>query len=122
MFDMISNIIKNLVNGPSTRLYPIQKRQPFANGRGQIKDIDAELCVYCGMCQRRCPANCITVDRLSKTWTLNPYKCIICGVCVEACPKKCINMDNQYRIPSYKKDPLVIAQPKEPAVDEEQII
>lgn len=115
MFDMITNIIKNLLAGPATRMYPFEKREPFADGRGQITGIDADKCVYCGICQKRCPANSIIVDRPNKTWTLDPYKCIICGVCTEVCPKKCISMDNQYRTPAYKKDMVAIKQTEKPA-------
>jgi formate hydrogenlyase subunit 6/NADH:ubiquinone oxidoreductase subunit I len=110
MFDMFRNIIKNFFDGPSTRLYPFVKRKPFANVRGQISGIDADLCIFCGICQRRCPALAIVVDKPTKTWTINQYKCVICGVCVEACPKKCISMDLQYKAPVAHKELLAITQ------------
>ncbi len=51
---------------------------------------DPSLCVYCGLCARKCPMEAITVDRNAKTWTLNEDACIGCGTCAENCPKKCI--------------------------------
>lgn len=119
MFDMLGNIVKNLFSAPATRRYPFEKREPVENGRGQITGVDAETCIYCGLCARKCPSLCITVDKATKTWQLNPYKCVICGVCVEACPKKCISMDAQYRTPVYHKDAVVCQQaPKPPAEPE----
>jgi len=120
MFDMITTIVKNLFAGPATRMYPLTRREPFANGRGQVTGIDADVCVYCGICQKRCPANAIVVDRATKTWTLDAYKCIICGVCTEACPKKCIAMESQYRPPAYHKAPVTCTQPPRQPVEEEK--
>jgi formate hydrogenlyase subunit 6/NADH:ubiquinone oxidoreductase subunit I len=97
MLEMLHNIVKNFMKGPSTRLYPFTIRKPFAEARGNLVGIDEEACIYCGMCQRKCPADAIVVDRATKTWTMNPYKCVVCGVCVEVCPKKCMNMDSVHR-------------------------
>lgn len=51
---------------------------------------DAKLCVYCGICAKKCPAGAIAVDRAAKTWTLDEEKCVACGNCAQVCPKKCI--------------------------------
>lgn len=53
---------------------------------------DAEKCVYCTLCAKKCPAGAIEVDRANKTWALDAEKCVGCGTCVEACPKKCISI------------------------------
>jgi formate hydrogenlyase subunit 6/NADH:ubiquinone oxidoreductase subunit I len=116
MFDMITNIIKNFFAGPATRMYPTVVRPPFSDARGQITGIDPELCIYCGICQKKCPAVAIVVDKPTKTWTLDAYKCVICGVCVEACPKKCINMAEKYRTPAYQKVPVSLTQTPKPPV------
>jgi|GEM_PF-623735 len=116
MFDMFRNIIRNLKFGPKTRKYPFEKRPTFENARGGLKGIDAEKCIYCGICAKNCPANAIEVDRTTKEWKLNIGKCIICNICVEACPKDCIYMSKNYRKPSptVGRNVLVIKQePKE---------
>ena len=51
---------------------------------------DPNVCVYCTLCAKKCPAGALEVDRAAKTWTLDEEKCVGCGTCVETCPKKCI--------------------------------
>ncbi|MFA5034550.1 MAG: 4Fe-4S dicluster domain-containing protein [Candidatus Margulisiibacteriota bacterium] len=93
MVNLLKLIFMNLFRQPATRLYPFVKREPFKGGRFSL-DMDPALCIYCGICQRRCPANAIVVSREPKSWTMDPYKCIVCGYCAEVCPKKCIYMRN----------------------------
>ena len=49
-----------------------------------------EACVFCGLCAKKCNEGAITVDRATKTWTVDKEKCVQCGLCVEKCPKKCL--------------------------------
>ncbi len=53
---------------------------------------DAEKCVYCTLCAKKCPIGAITVDRASKTWSIDRESCIKCGACVNGCPKKALSM------------------------------
>lgn len=53
---------------------------------------DHEKCIHCGLCARNCPMAAITVDRASKTWTIDYDACVACGTCVAECPKKCLMM------------------------------
>lgn len=49
---------------------------------------DMAKCILCGLCARKCPQECITVDRTNeKTWSINRDKCVQCGACVDACIK-----------------------------------
>ena len=54
---------------------------------------DISNCVLCGICQKQCPNEAITVDRKeAKTWTVDLDKCVKCGACVDKCPKKCLSL------------------------------
>lgn len=117
MLEMLRPILKNLFHRPATRMYPAVQRETFAAVRGQITGIDADLCIYCGICERKCPALAIRVDKAAKSWTLDPYKCIICNVCVEVCPKACINSTTAYRSPSAEKERIVAIKPSAPLTD-----
>lgn len=103
MFDMLGNILKNMVSRPATRMYPKEKRESFKNVRGQI-GIDIDKCIFCGICSRKCPSNALEVSKNGKSWEIDYYKCIICGLCQEVCPKKCISMEESYHPCAYSKE------------------
>lgn len=104
---MFNRVMKNFFSKPVTRLYPVNDRKPFERTRGRIY-FDNTNCVYCGMCQRKCPADAIEVDRANSTWKLNAFRCIICGECVNSCPKKCISLTNRRRSTSSVKKQVTI--------------
>jgi formate hydrogenlyase subunit 6/NADH:ubiquinone oxidoreductase subunit I len=109
MFDMLGNILKNLFSKPATRMYPIEKREPYKDTRGQI-GIDIDACIFCGICSKKCPSDAIDVNRNDKSWEIDPYKCIICGVCTEVCPKKCLRTDEEYSPSVYCKEKAKFVQ------------
>ena len=92
-------IFKNLFSRPATRLYPVSVRSPFVRSRGHIA-IDGPQCIFCGMCDRKCPTHAITVVKNDKLWSINRLRCIQCNCCVEVCPKKCLAMELQYSPPT----------------------
>ncbi len=53
---------------------------------------DKDVCVYCTLCDKKCPVQAIKVDRAEKTWEFDKTKCIGCGLCEKNCPKKCIEL------------------------------
>lgn len=95
-------VIKNLVKKPATRQYPFVVREPFANYRGELA-IAVEDCIFCGMCVRKCPSQCITVDKKAGTWSCDPHACVYCGICVDNCPTKCLSMKDVHRKPLLEK-------------------
>lgn len=108
---MINRVFKNLVSKPATRMYPVKVREPFERTRGRIY-IDPAACIYCGICQKRCPADAITVDRPNSTWELDAFRCIVCGQCAVDCPKKCIVMTNERRSCSQVKKVVSLKKEK----------
>lgn len=109
MRSALSVVLKNFINRPVTRLYPKSDREPFERTRGRIYFVD-DNCIYCGICQRKCPADAIKVDRPGTTWELDAFRCIICGECVSSCPKKCISLQNNRRHSSTEKKYLKITK------------
>lgn len=62
------------------------KNESAASAGKIVNNIDT--CILCGLCARKCPQACITVDRKeAKTWSINRDDCIQCGVCIDACLK-----------------------------------
>lgn len=82
----------SLFKKPETLRYPLETKEPYPLQKGHIVN-NVESCILCGMCQRSCPCNCITVDKAKRRWGIDPFACIQCGSCVRACPTKCLAMD-----------------------------
>ncbi|MFC2149619.1 4Fe-4S dicluster domain-containing protein [Candidatus Auribacterota bacterium] len=102
-FSMTKTVIKSMTRRPATRKFPFApQRTPYDNTRGSISN-DTANCVFCGLCQIKCPTNAIIVDRKEKKWDIDRLRCIVCGCCVEHCPKKCLKMENEYTKPSIRK-------------------
>jgi len=88
-------VMRSFASRPATRLYPFEKRPAFNNTRGSIS-IDISRCIFCSICQKKCPTDAIVVTKESKDWEIDRLRCITCNACVEACPKKCLTMETQY--------------------------
>lgn len=51
--------------------------------------IDNDTCKRCGICQKGCPAGCISGDK-NTPFAIDQDKCVKCGLCMEKCPFKAI--------------------------------
>ncbi|GHU49092.1 hypothetical protein FACS1894127_1390 [Clostridia bacterium] len=58
-----------------------------------------DTCIFCGICQKKCPQSALSVSRAKKnkdtgelegenSWKVDMEACIRCGICLDACPKK----------------------------------
>ena len=54
------------------------------------RTINADNCVYCGLCDKACPVQAITIDRNLKLAKVSNYDCIQCNKCNESCKKDAI--------------------------------
>jgi formate hydrogenlyase subunit 6/NADH:ubiquinone oxidoreductase subunit I len=102
MFNLGKMIFRSLAGKPATEKFPFEPRVYFEQTRGSI-DIDVNSCILCGICQKKCPADAITVDRNNRTWEIERMQCIQCSNCILVCPKKCLTNNNQYTTPSTAK-------------------
>jgi len=120
-FVMTKTVMKNLLEGPSTLMYPKKKRIFVPMSRGKV-EVNINECIFCGMCARRCPTVSISVTKARKEWQIDRLKCCTCNLCVEICPVKCLRMENQYFKSVTEKSAAiyaavkVIEEPKEPQV------
>ena len=102
ILSMSKTLFKSLIHGPYTVLYPMKKKENFERTRGKI-GISINDCIFCGMCERRCPTGAIKVEKARAAWSIQRLQCIQCSYCTEVCPKKCLKMENQYTTPSFGK-------------------
>jgi formate hydrogenlyase subunit 6/NADH:ubiquinone oxidoreductase subunit I len=118
MFDFLGNVLKNVLSKPATRLYPYEKRPPMKDTRGSLGEININTCIFCGLCERKCPSNAITVNKVERSWELNRLKCIVCNLCVEACPVKpvkCLHMDEAHLPGIFSREKVKRFGPPKPA-------
>jgi len=95
LFQFAKTTIKNLFSKPATLMYPAKPAKKTSITRGRVEN-DINKCIFCGSCQRKCPAVAICVDRAAKTWEIDRYRCVVCNSCVEVCPVKCLRMETEY--------------------------
>ena len=112
-------IARSALSKYATRLYPFEKRETYAATRGHV-DNDIDVCIFCSICQKKCPTHAITVDKAGKVWNIDRMKCIQCGACVDACPKKCLTMANAYAPASGTKEPVVVKREAKAEVKTEE--
>ncbi|MBQ9955611.1 MAG: 4Fe-4S binding protein [Eggerthellaceae bacterium] len=84
--------IGSVFKKPETLLYPFEQKQAPAGLRGHVI-VDLSMCVFCGICQKRCPADAIAVDKAAGTWAIDDFACVQCACCVKECPKNCLLME-----------------------------
>lgn len=94
--------IGGLFKKPETLLYPVQTKTPPAGLKGHVVN-DVDHCILCGICQKRCPCGTITVDKATRTWSIDRFRCVQCGNCVRECPKSCLSMEPTYTPPATEK-------------------
>jgi ech hydrogenase subunit F len=99
---MLPTVLRNVLDGPATRLYPFKTREPFENARGHVVFND-DKCILCSVCATRCPADAITINKESKTLSFEPARCIVCEVCVLGCPSDAITLMSKWRTPFARK-------------------
>ncbi|MBF0569929.1 MAG: 4Fe-4S dicluster domain-containing protein [Candidatus Omnitrophica bacterium] len=92
---MSTMALKNLFRRPVTERYPFVPKKHVIGARGKV-NIEVDKCIFCGICQRKCPTAAIVVTKEPKRWEISRMRCISCNACVEVCPKKCLVLDVQY--------------------------
>ena len=101
--------------------YPHQTLPMTPRFRGHIELVkDAETgetkCLVCGMCEKACPSNCITVrgekregvkGKVLTEYTLDFTKCSLCGLCVESCTPNAITFSKDYNLAGVRKEAYI---------------
>jgi len=114
-------ILRSLFHKPATLMYPVIQREWQELTRGHIEN-QIDDCIFCGICQKKCPTDAIAVDKSNKTWTIQRMQCIQCSSCVDNCPKHCLSNENTYTAPQTVKIIDTIVKPVEiPEVGEEKV-
>ncbi len=112
---------KEFLTKPITLQYPHVAVKMYPRYRGHIELIkDPETgthrCTTCGMCEKGCPSNCISVKsekvpgvkgRVLRSYILNFTTCSLCGQCVENCKFDAITFSNEYNLASRRREDYI---------------
>ncbi len=102
--------------------YPRQTLKMTPRFRGHIEltrdeETGEPKCIVCGMCQRACPSNCITVNgekpegakkKVLTSYILNFTTCSLCGMCVESCKPNAITFSKDYNLAGVRKQDYIM--------------
>lgn len=102
--------MRSLFKKPETIMYPVETRPAPEDLKGHIEN-RIEDCTLCGVCAKRCPSGCISVDKAAGTWSIDGFDCIQCRVCTRECPQNCLTMEQGYTKPARIKEATVIEKP-----------
>lgn len=100
--------------------YPEVKSELGDNFRGK-HIYNFEKCRACGICQKSCPANAITIIKEDKTlveYSIDYKKCIFCGNCAFYCPFSAIKMGSEFELATDSAKDLVVSYKKDEDSDE----
>ena len=67
---------------------PAPKKRP----KRKARCVRGEDCVGCGLCEKNCKFDAITVDKEAKLPVIDEEKCIGCSLCVKNCPKNVLEI------------------------------
>lgn len=100
--------------------YEVPTMTPLFRGHIELignEETGAANCVVCGMCQRACPSQCISLDgkkneggkgKVLTSYVLDFTKCSLCGSCVESCNFNALRFSKQYNLASVDKNDFIM--------------
>ncbi len=97
---MLGEALAHLGAKPATVKYPFEPAVVQAGLRGKIKFF-AEKCIGCKICEKDCPSDAITINKLGDKrfeCVFDLDKCIYCAQCVDSCPKKALAVTTEFEL------------------------
>jgi NADH-quinone oxidoreductase subunit I len=111
---------KEFIKPTVTVSYPYETLTMCDKYRGHVELIENDEgkpnCVVCGLCQRACPSNCISLDgekpegekkKVLTKYILDFTRCSLCGSCVESCNFNALNFSKEYNLASTRKEDFI---------------
>ena len=100
--------------------YPYETLTMCDKFRGHVELIESEEgkpnCVVCGLCERACPSNCISLagekpegekKKVLTKYILDFTRCSLCGSCVESCNFNALEFSKEYNLASTRKEDFI---------------
>ncbi len=100
--------------------YPYETLTMTERYRGHIElianDEGGSNCVACGLCERACPSDCISLagkkpegakKKVLTKYVLDFTICSLCGSCVESCNFNALRFSKEYNLASTRKEDFI---------------
>ncbi|MFT5729950.1 MAG: NADH-quinone oxidoreductase subunit I [Desulforhopalus sp.] len=120
LLEGMSVTFKEFFKPPVTVSYPYETLPMCERFRGHIELIENEdgkaNCVVCGLCERACPSNCISLagvkpegekKKVLTKYVLDFTRCSLCGSCVESCNFNALEFSKEYNLASRRKEDFI---------------
>lgn len=120
LFEGMAITFKEFFKPTVTVAYPYETLTMCDRFRGHVELLANEegraACVVCGMCERACPSNCISLagkkpegekKKVLTKYILDFTRCSLCGSCVESCNFKALDFSKEYNLASRKKEDFI---------------
>ena len=111
---------KEFIKPTVTVSYPYETLTMCDKYRGHVELIENDEgkpnCVVCGLCQRACPSDCISLDgkkpegekkKVLTKYVLDFTRCSLCGSCVESCNFNALEFSKEYNLASTRKEDFI---------------
>jgi NADH-quinone oxidoreductase subunit I len=105
--------LKYLFTKPVTVQYP-EERSPIPDRYRGIHYLEQDKCIYCFMCARACPVDCISMEAVRHgkelewiSFSIDYNRCMFCELCVYPCPKDCIHEGKEFSMVTYDRKELI---------------
>ena len=93
---VIGEALRNLFRSNVTVMFPAEHVELPPNFRG-APEVNPELCIVCGTCERECPTHCISITgpiddpntpegKEAYNFSIKLAQCMFCQTCEEFCP------------------------------------
>jgi len=105
--------LKYMFKKPVTVQYP-EERMPIPERYRGIHYLEQEKCIYCFMCARACPVDCISMEAVRHgkelewiSFSVDYNRCMFCELCVYPCPKDCIHEGKEFALVTFDRRDFV---------------
>jgi formate hydrogenlyase subunit 6/NADH:ubiquinone oxidoreductase subunit I len=107
---MLLEVLGQVTHKPATIDYPATKVEMPPHFRGRLV-YHAELCVGCKLCEKDCPSEAITINKLEGKLfeaVIDLDRCVFCAQCVDSCNKKALECSTEYELASMNRAKLKV--------------